>query len=289
MVNLHRIENEFFSLVINENGCCVSSLIYKPNQFNLLREQHIENMKFAGESGMFPMLPMANRIAGNQFNWQGETVKLPLHSYDKQFFLHGDGWIQQWQCIEHSSSSLIFSCESKLDKIYHYHAEICFSLHNHKVKIELTIKNLSHRSFPFGGGFHPFFTVLPDSKVSFQAEGVWLENESYLPTDYLNKIPSDLDFSEFRIIPEIWINNGYQLATSALAVIEHPNNIQVKISSPCRYLQVYKPAGQSQFLCIEPQSHFVNAHNSTDYESLRILAHQESMKISMEIEVKPRE
>jgi aldose 1-epimerase len=36
--------------------------------------------------GMFPMLPLANRVAGNRFIFQGREIVLPRHHADAHFF-----------------------------------------------------------------------------------------------------------------------------------------------------------------------------------------------------------
>lgn len=56
---------------------------------------------------MFPMLPLANRVAGNRFLLRGEEVVLPQHEADDKFFLHGDGWLRRWDVVNTTQSGCL--------------------------------------------------------------------------------------------------------------------------------------------------------------------------------------
>jgi aldose 1-epimerase len=149
----------------------------------------------------------------------------------------------------------------------------------------MVLTNLGDDAFPFGAGFHPFFSVQQDTLVEFPAIGFWFEDKQNLPDRFVRQIPSDYNFNSEKTVPDLWINNGYQMSDSGVrAMLRHKNGVSVLVSSPCRYLQVYKPSGESNFLCLEPQSHYVDAHNF-GCESLSVLSPQESMQISMCIRV----
>jgi len=285
MSNTHTIENSFLRLTVSENGGAVSNLMYLPRAFNILRPAR--NFSFAGESGLFPMLPMANRVSGNHFHWQGNEIKLPLHNYNDTFFIHGDGWLNTWYRDSDSDSDLIIKLRStsNIEGVCSYSASLCYMLHDNNLSISLRIKNEGDKPFPFGGGFHPFFTVYDDSKLTFDAQGMWLEDSNNLPIDYLSHIPEAYNFQNSKRIPEIWINNGYRLGDSCKVILEHQNATTVRVSSPCHYLQVYKPQGVSSFICLEPQSHYVDAHSQPNLDSLTILDPRRSMEILMTITV----
>ena len=231
------------------------------------------------------MLPMANRISNNCFRWQGDTINLPLHQHDKTFFLHGDGWINTWQrdSQKGNNQQIILHSSSKIDGVCDYSASLIYTLIENCLLLSLQIKNEGKHCFPFGAGFHPFFNLIENSKLAFDAQGMWLEDENYLPTDYLDEIPESFNFHQFRNIPKNWINSGYKLRNLCKVTLKHPNAIKVILNSPCHYLQVYKPEGNSSYICLEPQSHFVDAHNSPGLESLTILEAGQSMEIEMTI------
>ncbi|WPC76219.1 aldose epimerase family protein [Vibrio porteresiae] len=282
MVNTHKIENAYFRLIVSESGGAVSNLVYLPKNFDVLRQS--SDLSFAGESGLFPMLPMVNRIRGNSFVWRNRKIRLPLHKYNDNFFIHGDGWLNSWHSENVSDNKkIILTSTSCIESVCSYSAMLCYTLESNRLSITLKIKNDGNEAFPFGAGFHPFFTTMSNSKLSFKADGIWLEDKNNLPTDFMHQIPESFKFEDLKNIPDIWINNGYKLADGCNLFLEHANGININVKSPCHYLQVYKPQGDSSFICLEPQSQYVDAHNSSTFESLTILEPNQVMEIKMEI------
>ncbi len=79
------LENAHLRMCVSSLGGKVQSLFSRQYQAPVLYENP------AG--GMFPMLPLANRVAGNRFIFHGQEIVLPRHHADEYFFLHGDGWV----------------------------------------------------------------------------------------------------------------------------------------------------------------------------------------------------
>ncbi|EAS43158.1 aldose 1-epimerase [Photobacterium profundum] len=292
---IHTLENGRLKVVINEMGGVIDVFTYGDERpFDILRPRIHDGTNFAGNSSLFPMLPMVNRIRDNQFDWQGRRVVLPINeSVDSHFFLHGNGWLTQWQCqanAECEHTVLKLAMASDIEGVCHYEAEQTYKLDGDRLTITLCLTNIGDEVFPFGIGFHPFFHCLPDTLIKFSAQGIWLEDVHYLPTDFMEHIPDVFNFGQGKTIPTVWINNGYYLAEDGVNIIlKHPNRVAVVVTSPCRYLQVYKPTGYSDFLCLEPQSQSVNSHKTLYLDdssnSLSILAPHHSMHIVMTIKV----
>ena len=285
----HTLNNGKLKLVVNEAGGCVDSFQYINGfTFDVLRARVNTSNGFAGDSSMFPMLPMANRIRGNQFVWRGNKVVLPVsRAIDDMFFLHGNGWISDWGLLTKNAGDDFLELEltSSIDGVCEYHAKQSYQLCDDALIVTMVLTNLGDDAFPFGAGFHPFFSVQQDTLLEFPATGFWFEDKQNLPDRFVRHIPSDYNFNSEKTVPDLWINNGYQMSDSGvMASLRHKNGVSVLVSSPCRYLQVYKPSGESNFLCLEPQSHYVDAHNF-GCESLSVLSQQESMQISMCIRI----
>ncbi|MDN4711116.1 hypothetical protein QYZ44_18160 [Vibrio parahaemolyticus] len=84
----HTLKNDMFNLVINERGGCIDCFQYRGKKpFDILRPRTALGNDSAGESGMFPMAPLVNRVRANRFNWRGKQVVLPINpQVDKDFF-----------------------------------------------------------------------------------------------------------------------------------------------------------------------------------------------------------
>lgn len=287
---IHTLENSKLKVIINEMGGVIDAFTYRGEQpFEILRPRIKDGSNFAGNSGLFPMLPVVNRIRNNQFYWQGRHIVLPIHDgIDQEYFLHGDGWLTQWEynieTNETGAQPLILTTKSKISGVCDYTAEQKYTLEDDRLILTLSLRNTGQEVFPFGIGFHPFFHCLPETLVKFHAQGMWFEDIHYLPTNYVRQIPELFSFTEEKLIPSMWINNGFHLSEDGINIkLNHQNGLTVSIMSSCRYLQVYKPEGLTNFLCLEPQSQHVDAHNSPHYDSLTILEPQESMVITMSI------
>ncbi|MDV7106253.1 aldose 1-epimerase [Vibrio sp. TH_r3] len=284
MATLYTLENDYLKLQISSTGAAIHQLLYKPKNFHILRQG---SFKSAKESGLFPMAPMANRVKGNSFVYEQQDFYLPHHKFDNDYFLHGDAWINEWQTEKSRShtNSLTLTMESNVYKCCAYQANLTYTLKKNRLLVSLSITNLTYAPFPFGGGFHPFFNTIEGSQVQFDAAGIWLEGDNYLPTKYVTNIPKHYDFTTQKQIPDIWINNGYLCLKNCNVSIIHPNGIKLTMTSPMKYLQVYQPNNRSGFICIEPQSHWVGAHHHVKCDSLVRLEGGESMEMQMTIRV----
>ena len=106
MDGLLTLQNAHLRMCVDSQGGSLLSLVSLQHQQAILREGHGQQ---PGDCGLFPMLPVANRVAGNRFMLRGEEVVLPQHGADDTFFLHGDGWLQRWQVITATQSGCLAS------------------------------------------------------------------------------------------------------------------------------------------------------------------------------------
>lgn len=297
---IHILKNGLLKVVINDEGGTIDAMTYgDKTPFNILRPRVEDGTCFAGNSSLFPMVPLVNRISNNQFWWENRLIKLPINKFvDANYFLHGDGWLTKWEkrelqkevsegeVLPLDQSELYLSMHSNIEGICAYKAEQHYILEKNKLTIIMCLTNIGSVPFPFGMGFHPFFHCLPDTLVQFKATGFWLEDDNYLPTKYDTNIPDDFSFEKKKKVPEQWINNGYRMDDNGIDItLHHQDALTILVRSNCHFLQVYKPKGISNFICLEPQSQFVNAHNSPCHDSLTVLQYQESISILMSISV----
>ncbi len=85
----------------------------------------------ATDASCFPLVPFANRVSGNRFVWQGREYQLQPNVEWDAHYLHGDGWLGEWQCVSHSDDSLCLVYEHR-SGVYHYRVS---------------------QAFPFNGGY----------------------------------------------------------------------------------------------------------------------------------------
>lgn len=186
------LHNAHFRMRVDPQGGALLALFSLQHQQPVLRAGE---GKTAGDGGLFPMLPVANRVAGNRFCQRGTEVQLPLHNADDSFFLHGDGWLKRWEIADATDDSCRLRLRSQLACGYDYLAELQYVLEASVLKASLTIAHLGKRPMLYGCGFHPFFAFDVHSTLQFSASGYWPEGEHHLPLAWQSHLPAEADFT----------------------------------------------------------------------------------------------
>lgn len=262
---------------IDPQGGKVLRLISRPQGLPVLYENP------AG--GLFPMLPVANRVAGNRFIFQGREIVLPRHAADADFFLHGDGWLRRWEVVESGEGDCVLQLRCQHVCGFDYLAQIRYQLQQNQLTAVLTLTHCGAVPMPYGGGFHPWFTFDKQSQVQFQASGYWPEGEQHLPRDWQGTLPGYADFSQPQYGEDTWLNVGYSGWNGCAKVLSDVMDITITSQTP--WLMLFRMRGEP-FICLEPQCHPVNAHNMDGQPGLRVLGAGDVLEFTMKITVQRR-
>jgi aldose 1-epimerase len=212
---------------------------------------------------MFPMVPYANRIAGNEFTFEGQRYSFKANNLPERFNVHGTGWQTPWDVVEAGSSEAELQLEyfRPREEPYSYLATQRFRLKPDRLEVTMTITNRSGRPMPFGLGQHPWFPRSPDVSIQFHALQFWLEGPDGVATDSITT-PPELDFSEGGTLPQSWRNNGYG-HWAGVAEIRYPSReagLRIEADPLFRHLMFYADPTKPHF-CLEPQTNAVCAFN----------------------------
>lgn len=266
-----KLENEHLRLTVAPQGAAILSLDSL---------QHQQPILYADEKALFPMLPLANRVAGNRFRLHGEMVTLPKSPADEQFFLHGDGWLKFWQVETQDSEQIVLTLDSQHECGFDYQARLTYCLAGARFIATLELTHRGSQPMVYGLGFHPFFHLTPETHVQFGSTGFWPEGESHLPQEWSERLTTQTNFITAKIPDNQWLNVGYS-GWSGTALIESGEMcVQLHCATP--YLMVFRMVDEP-FICLEPQSHPVNAHNMAGLPGLVLLGGGESTNLKMEI------
>lgn len=274
MANSLLLQNAHLRLSVDPQGGGLRELV------SLTHDTHVLWDK--GESALFPMLPLANRVAGNRFSFQGREVALPRSPVDDEFFLHGNGWLERWSVESVSDTECLLLLRSQHPCGFDYLAELLYRLRENVLRAELTLTHLGKNPMLYGLGFHPWFVFEAESRVQFSASGYWPEGEKHLPLAWQGEIPPAIDFCEAKHGENGWLNVGYS-GWNGVAKIQR-DVMTVTLSSQTPWLMLFRMSGES-FLCLEPQSHPVNAHHQAGQPGLVALGRGDSTRLAMEIAV----
>lgn len=273
-----RLQTEQLEAMIDPQGGKVLRLNFRPLGLPVLYENP------AG--GLFPMLPVANRVAGNRFRFQGRAVVLPNHAADANFFLHGDGWLQRWQVVESREDRCVLQLRRQHACGFDYLAQIRYQLQNNQLTAALTLTHCGAAPMLYGAGFHPWFPFDKQSQAQFQASGYWPEGEQHLPRGWQGTLPDYADFSQSQYGEDGWFNVGYSGWNGRAKVVS--DVMDVTITSQTPWLMLFRMPGEP-FICLEPQSHPVNAHNMDGQPGLRVLGPGDELQFTMKIAVQGRD
>lgn len=222
-----------------------------------------------GSEACFPMVPFCGRIEQNGFRFGNADYRFTTNT-DDPLVLHGDGWLREWSVARTSPAHVDLTLEvaASCNSPYAYRAEQRIALLPDGIRLNLSVENRGPNALPFGIGFHPYLPVTPESKVQFEAAGVWSEGDLHLPGER-QSLTGSLDFSTPRPISDIWINNAFE-NWKGRAVISHSSGHQIILDADpiFGWLMVYKPVGLPGFLCLEPMSHRPNSHGNSPSNGL---------------------
>jgi aldose 1-epimerase len=210
---------------------------------------------------MFPMLPYANRIAGNVFDFGGGAWRFEANNPPERFNVHGTGWHKRWD-----SERVADGVRLSLDHIapnepYSYRATQYFGLSADGLQVTMMLINRGSVAMPFGFGLHPWFDRDPGVELQFAASHFFMEGPDGVATERL-ATPPELDFARARSLPDSWRNNDYGSWEGA-AEIRFPlrrAGLRIVADPIFGHLMMYADPTQP-FFCVEPQSNAPCAFN----------------------------
>lgn len=246
----------------------------------------------SSDSGLFALalnmlVPFSNRIAGGGFNWNSKYYSVDPNFEAEPFPIHGDGFQRCWQASELAPSCIKLSLEDGLIGPWRYRADNTFQLSDHSLIMTLKIMNLANEELPFGFGFHPWFPRNSETRLSFHASGIWLEDEDYLPTQHI-ALPdsSSWSFSRTRALPPGWINNAYTdwMGNAEIAQGNEFVSLKVSASKNLDCAIVHSVDEGCDFFCFEPVSHAVDAVNQPGAPGMMALNTGETIECWMKLD-----
>ena len=213
-------------------------------------------------AAMFPMAPYANRIAGNQFDFEGHTYQFKRNVPEEPFTIHGTAWQSEWTVSSANtvSAELLLDHRSP-DEPYSYSAFQRFRLHPDRLLVMTRVTNRGDRAMPFGFGQHPFWNKEAGVTLRFRSTHIWLEDPERVATARI-ATPPDLDFYQARPLPQTRHDHCYA-GWDGYAEITFPNSgigLRIEAGPLFRHLMFYCDPGKT-FFCLEPQTNAVGALN----------------------------
>jgi len=231
--------------------------------------------------GMNLLLPFSNRISG-PFPFDGAQHAVPADPAHGPLPLHGDAFRIPWQVDEITSDSARLVVAAG-EGPFRYDASIFYRLHADRLEANILLTNRADITLPYGGGFHPWFPRDAATRVQFAAQGYWPEDARNLPTTSAPvAAPADWQFADAAPLPGRFINAGFAGWNGVAHVFQTGHRVAIQ-SPRMTTLLVYSPGPDAPFVCLEPVSHPVDAHNLPGQPGLIPLAPGRSMTLSLRL------
>jgi len=216
--------------------------------------------------GMNLLAPFSNRISGGGFVHEGQFHRLERNGRGP-YPVHGNAFLLPWTMVERSKNNVLLQLNSDGPGPFRYNAAVEYALGDGGLHMRLAITNRAAGSLPYGAGFHPWFVRTPATRLTMVAAGYWTETEDHLPGTFrAMRGDAEFDFSTPRLLPNGWLNNAFT-GWDGEATLSWPDrNLAVRITSPEPLTTVilHSPSATADFICVEPVSHSVDAHNRSE-------------------------
>ena len=262
--------------------------------FEFSREDGAKIPLLRGEAGYdgdplhaacFPLLPFCNRVRDNKFSVAGRNYGFkPNQSWDRHY-LHGDGWLTEWDVRHRTPASAAFAMQRTADATspYAYAASIAVSLTWASLRLTLEVENTGSSALPFGLGLHPYFPLTPATTLQAAAQSYFTEVADFMPGERA-PLPDDLDFGAPRRLPRRWINRGFSGWDARAAIGWPERGIGLRIEADAAFRDyfvfmsdtAFEPGFAGDYFCFEPMTHCADAHNTEDLGGLVVLAPQQT-------------
>lgn len=230
------------------------------------------------------LAPFSNRLSAGGFAHPAGTFhKIAPNLAGEPCPIHGDAFQREWDLVDRTETRARLVLPAGAIGPFRYRAEVGYDLTETGLCIELKMINRGP-SLPFGGGFHPWFPRLDNTRLRFDAQGIGLEDSRHLPAGWIamDQRP-DWDFRGGGPLPEGWINNAFT-GWDGTATIRQPGlglTIDIAAPPPLDTAIVFSPGSDADFFCFEPVSHEVDAHNRPGLPGLKVLDEGEALDLRL--------
>lgn len=247
--------------IVPEIGGCLASLsIDGIEVFRRLSEADRQAGNVIGAAS-FPMIPFANRIAGNAFAFEGRTYRFEANNPPEIFHVHGTAWKRAWQVEQIEDDVAVISLEVREGGHFSYRAEQAFRLTDAGLSLETTVTNTGPDRMPFGFGHHPWFERDEDATLQFNASSFSLNEPEFVIGQLVGMVP-ELSFAEPRGLPDYWRCTNYA-GWDGTATIRFPGRgigLTIRGDEVFQNLMFLAVPDMPVF-CVEPQTNASGAFN----------------------------
>lgn len=235
-----------------------SMAAFRRNGVDLMRP--LGGARRSVDAAMFPMVPYANRLAGNAFCFRGAEIRVEANNPPERFNVHGTGWQRPWQVTALGADFARLQLDlAAPDQPWSYRATQEFRLDPDGLSLRLTLCNTGASAMPFGFGLHPWFPRDADATLRFRADRFHPEGPEMVAGPAI-ALPDWARCDAGGPLPGRRLNNDFG-GWDGWAEIGLPSRgavVTLGADPVFGHLMVYADPAQDVF-CVEPQSNAAGA------------------------------
>lgn len=237
----------------------------------------------------FPMIPFANRIGGNAFEFDGRRYTFDANNPPEIYHVHGTAWHRAWTTKKLEPAEALLTLEVTEPASYSYRASQHFALDEGALVLRTSVTNVGILPMPFGFGHHPWFNRDDDTRIQFRSRFFHLNEPEYMVGERI-KLPAELSYETPGPLPARWRCSDYG-GWDGIATISFPARgvgLTLRADPIYKHIMMFAEPTRAVF-CVEPQTNAAGAFNRaggfTDpEEGLIILAPDETVAANLRFE-----
>lgn len=228
------------------------------------------------------LVPWPNRIADGRYEYDGETMQLPLSEPVEKHAIHGLTRWASWQLTQPDQATVLASYQLHPQPGYPFtlHCAAAYRLGPDGLTVEVAVTNLSDRAAPVGIGTHPYLHVgdalVDAAQFQMPARTRLVSDRRGIPTGHEDVAGSRYDFRESRPIGDMLLDTAFtdlirDADGTARVCVRMPDDWQVVLWADHNwpYLQVYtgdtlNVPERRRSVAVEPMTCPPNAFNCPD-------------------------
>jgi aldose 1-epimerase len=237
----------------------------------------------------FPMIPFANRIGGNAFEFDGRRYTFEANNPPEIYHVHGTAWHRAWTARQLEPAEALLTLEVTDPAAYSYRASQHFTLDKDALVLMTSVTNAGAMPLPFGFGHHPWFNRDDDTIIQFRSRSFHLNEPEYMVGQRI-QLPAELSYDAPAPLPARWRCSDYG-GWDGSATISFPARgvgLTMKAEASYKHIMMFADPKRAVF-CVEPQTNAAGAFNRaggfTDpEEGFVILAPDETLEANLRFE-----